>query len=300
MKLSVIIITYERLKELNLCIDSVLIQTHKPDEIVIVDNSSSDLISNDISLIKQNAASHNIDIIYHHSDFNLGVAGGRNKGASLASGDIFIFIDDDAIFNSIHECDAIQKLFTRNSALGVIAALSLDYISGKPRRWELPLSDKNTYLKQQEVTYFVGVAHAIRSSLYKSLKGYHVDGLYGAEEMDISYRIMKTKFSIIYDPEFCVRHMKSNSGRADEITNIKRMVSARITITLRYFPIYISVINTLLYASLITVKYKISPLRIARSLCIPWLNMVNGSIKRQVLDRKTIEKIRTLKGRIYY
>ncbi|MBF2782368.1 glycosyltransferase family 2 protein [Staphylococcus saprophyticus] len=96
---SVIIPTYNReTKIVKRAIDSVLKQSYKNFEIIIIDDNRDNKISNNVtSLINKLNDSR---IIYHKNKENIGGAKSRNKGIHIASGQYISFLDDDDIFLS--------------------------------------------------------------------------------------------------------------------------------------------------------------------------------------------------------
>ena len=87
MKVSVIIPTFNRLSLISRAIDSVLKQTFKPFEIIVVDDGSSD---NTSTFIKNNYKS--VKLIKQK---NLGVSKARNVGIKNSSGDWIALLDSD-------------------------------------------------------------------------------------------------------------------------------------------------------------------------------------------------------------
>ena len=87
MNVSVIIPTFNRLSLISRAIDSVLSQTIKPFEIIVVDDGSSDNTSN---FIKNNYKS--VKLIKQK---NLGVSKARNVGIKNSSGDWIALLDSD-------------------------------------------------------------------------------------------------------------------------------------------------------------------------------------------------------------
>ena len=87
MKVSVIIPTFNRFNLISRAIDSVLSQTIKPFEIIVVDDGSSD---NTSTFIKNNYKS--VKLIKQK---NLGVSKARNVGIKNSSGDWIAFLDSD-------------------------------------------------------------------------------------------------------------------------------------------------------------------------------------------------------------
>ncbi|MGB2630908.1 MAG: glycosyltransferase family A protein [Candidatus Omnitrophota bacterium] len=85
---SVIIPTFNRKPFLEVAITSVLEQTFKDLELIVVDDGSTDGTKKLISKFK------NSRIIYKHQE-NRGVAGARNTGLALSSGKFVAFLDSD-------------------------------------------------------------------------------------------------------------------------------------------------------------------------------------------------------------
>lgn len=88
--ISVIIAIYNPGKYLRACLDSIVNQTYKNLEIILVDDGSTD---DSLAVCKEYAEKDN-RIIVHHKE-NSGVSATRNQGIRLAHGDYFSFIDSD-------------------------------------------------------------------------------------------------------------------------------------------------------------------------------------------------------------
>ncbi len=91
MKISVIIPTLNREKLLAKTIDSVLNQTIKADEIIIIDDGSTDNTKN----IVNNYHNDTIKYIYQT---NQGVSNARNNGIKIATNEWLCFLDSDDIW----------------------------------------------------------------------------------------------------------------------------------------------------------------------------------------------------------
>ena len=91
MKISVIITAYNVDKFIERAVKSVLSQTYKNIEVVIVEDCSTD---NTKDIIEQLAKEDDrIKIIYHES--NKGAGWGRRDGIEASTGDYFITVDGD-------------------------------------------------------------------------------------------------------------------------------------------------------------------------------------------------------------
>lgn len=87
-KISIIIPTFNSKKYLERCIESLLKQSYKNIEIIIIDDGSNDGTEELINKKYLN----NVQYIKQH---NLGVSAARNKGIEIATGDYIFFIDAD-------------------------------------------------------------------------------------------------------------------------------------------------------------------------------------------------------------
>jgi len=91
-KVSVIIPTYNRSKYVTKAIDSVLAQTYKDNEIIVIDDGSTD--------DTRNVLAPYMDHISYFYQENAGVSVARNNGIKIARGEWIAFLDsDDEWFN---------------------------------------------------------------------------------------------------------------------------------------------------------------------------------------------------------
>lgn len=207
MKISIIFLNYNRSEEINYSVKKTLLQNYSNFEIIVVDNNSDD---DSINKLKENFSSK---IILFESKENLGVAGGRNKGAELSSGEVLVFIDDDAHFNDVECLSNIYNLFNKNKDIGVVGFKVLD-VKGEVRDW---VYNKNT-INHNEKTFltnqYVGCGHAIKAELFKKLKGYSKKLFFWGEEIEFCMKVFKyTDKKIIYYPHVSITHRVSSNSR---------------------------------------------------------------------------------------
>lgn len=96
--ISVIIPTYNRLEYLKQAVASVLSQTYKNVEIIIIDDNSENEVIMALKQYQRNLPE--IKIVFR--DKNMGPGINRKYGYSLAKGDYLIFLDDDDFYTNIH------------------------------------------------------------------------------------------------------------------------------------------------------------------------------------------------------
>ena len=88
-KVSVVILTYQREKILPQAIESILAQSYKDFELIIINDGSTDQTDEVIKKYKDKR------IRYYKNDRNRGVAYSRNRAADLAKGEYVMIMDDD-------------------------------------------------------------------------------------------------------------------------------------------------------------------------------------------------------------
>ncbi|GAJ16728.1 unnamed protein product, partial [marine sediment metagenome] len=89
IKVSVIITTYNRFNLAKRAINSVLLQTYKPLEIIVVEDGSNSGIDKWLE---------NKDVKYVRRFKNKGTSAARNTGIKLAAGNFIAFLDDDDVW----------------------------------------------------------------------------------------------------------------------------------------------------------------------------------------------------------
>lgn len=107
MKVSVVIPVYNEEKYIRNCLDSLMKQEEKPDEIIVVDNNCTD---ETISIVKE---FKRITIIQEKKQ---GITPTRNKGFNSAKYDIIARCDADSIL-PINWVKDIKKTFSKNDQI---------------------------------------------------------------------------------------------------------------------------------------------------------------------------------------
>lgn len=102
MKITVIVPTFNRKKPLARCLASVFGQTREPDEVIVVDNGSSDGTPGYVEAEFRGRVQLAVEAL-------AGVAAARNRGIECASGEVLAFMDDDSVaapdwLHSIEAC----------------------------------------------------------------------------------------------------------------------------------------------------------------------------------------------------
>lgn len=96
MKISLVMATYNGAKYLNEQLDSIKNQTLKLDEVIIVDDVSTDDTS---YLVEKYISNHQLNWMFIKNKENLGYKGNFKKGLEHASGDVIFLCDQDDIWH---------------------------------------------------------------------------------------------------------------------------------------------------------------------------------------------------------
>lgn len=156
-KVSVIIPTYNRDKELKKCIDSLIRQTYTNIEIIIVDDGSKDNTEEVVNKINDKR-------IKYYKRTNHGIGNSRNFGIKESTGEYITFIDsDDYVDNTF-----IEKMYekaTKDNLDLTICDYYNFYKDGKKELITLP-TFKNTNIKNNK-NLLLNINYGPCNKLYK-------------------------------------------------------------------------------------------------------------------------------------
>jgi len=169
MKCSVIITSKNRPELAEAAINSVLDQTIEADEIIFInDNSTIDYDNIEIT--------YGNYIIYIKTTSNLGGAGARNLGASLANNDVLMFLDDDDLWERNKIETQLSYLKAHSECQVVFTGRKIVNISDRSNIIR-ETKHRNIYSNQNILIFmlnFVGVTSgvAINRNFFNSIGGF--------------------------------------------------------------------------------------------------------------------------------
>ncbi len=190
MKIIIVVVTYNRLNWLKKNINALLSQTRHPDEIIIVDNASTDgtyEFLNNLSHIK-----------FMRLEENIGGAGGFAYGLRCAiddGADWVWMMDDDALpyKNALEELER-AILENQNSNVGV-------FLSKLTNKSNSKLSNKSS--KALTGTF---VGFAVKKAVVEKIGLPDADFFIYADDYDYSMRIQKAGFKMIRVHSSLIEH----------------------------------------------------------------------------------------------
>jgi len=128
LRVSVVIPTKNRVKDLEECVESLITQTHPIDELIIVDASDNDATEKYVKCLKERSR---FNIIYVKQTKG-GLAVARNIGNELASGDIVFQLEDDLILHEDYVKEIVAVFLNdRDEKIGGVGGVAKKEIEGK-------------------------------------------------------------------------------------------------------------------------------------------------------------------------
>ncbi|MCI0645219.1 MAG: glycosyltransferase family 2 protein [Chloroflexi bacterium] len=199
-------------------------------EVIVVDNGSTDDTTDQVK-------SHFPGVRLIQLGKNVGVAAGRNIGVEHATGEIVIFIDDDAVLESKETLRIVIDRFDQNPDLAVVAFKIINDSANKVLSHEFPMRDYNpeNIETEQLASYFIGCGFAARRTLFLEAGGFFPEMFYALEEVDLSYRLLDKGYDILYCPVIVVRHRTSPAVRR-KATWYYNLMRSRVMLVLRNLP----------------------------------------------------------------
>jgi GT2 family glycosyltransferase len=202
VKLSVIIPAYNGGEELGLCLKALAASTCLPDEIIVVDDTSTDASA---SLAAKLGAT-----VHHLPNGPRGPARARNHGAAAAQGDVLVFLDADVMCHP----DTLGRIKTYLENAPEVAALFGSY-DADPSGPGLVSRYKNLlhhYIHQHgltEASTFWAGCGAVRLNVFMAIGGFDESYLSAAiEDIELGARLRRGGYRIRLCPDIQVTHLK--------------------------------------------------------------------------------------------
>ena len=182
--ISIIIPVYKAELYIRNCLNSVLNQTYKDYEVILIDDGSPDACG---KICEEYAENRSNWIVVHQQ--NAGQAAARNLGLSMAKGDYICFIDSDDSVHSNYLQKLYHSLIETNSDLAICGYQRISESSKITKLEENELVKLNENELWEEV--FCHLNNAVWNKLYRKdfLNGLHFPcGLYHGEDLMFNLR----------------------------------------------------------------------------------------------------------------
>ncbi|NEQ54143.1 MAG: glycosyltransferase family 2 protein, partial [Leptolyngbya sp. SIO3F4] len=215
--ISAIICTHNRAQYLGAAIDSLLVQTLKNIEVIVVDNASTDATA---EVVQKRLSDPRLRYVY---EATLGLSTARNTGANAAKGDILAYLDDDAEA-SPQWLASLLEVYQDNDKVAIAGGkVTLLWPPGvnRPPVWlsddlasglgAYDLGDQLKYIKNPSLTPR-GLNYSLRKTFLDSVGGFDVNlgrvgkNLLSNEELHMTQLALKQGWQVVYVPEALAAH----------------------------------------------------------------------------------------------
>jgi glycosyltransferase involved in cell wall biosynthesis len=174
MKISVAFIVYNGANYMRTQLDSILVQTHKVDEIIIVEDASTD---NTIEILNKYSKQNTSLFFIYYNEKNLGSYKSIEKAIKNCTGDIIILADHDdywetnkvaTIVNYFEQHPSMDGVFTNGFLMDETSKINANY-----ELWDSMCFPYKLITKPEEIKLYIntientatGAAMAIRNNL---------------------------------------------------------------------------------------------------------------------------------------
>jgi glycosyltransferase involved in cell wall biosynthesis len=195
--ISVVIPTHQRDYYLETAIRSVAAQSRKPDEVIVVDDTSSEATRRQVDEL---ATRYGLSLRYEGMISDNGVSRSYNYGAARAAGDVLAFLDDDDYWQDGYLERALQALQSAH-ADAVWTSFSIVTDDGNMRPGKTPVAEfriEDFFLKNPGI---VRSNLCIRRSVFEALDGYD-ESIFGSSDKELLIRLSEAGYShtVIREP----------------------------------------------------------------------------------------------------
>ena len=230
-KISVVILSHNKIDYTRTCIHSLL-ETDYPDwELVIVDNGSDDGTVEWLKKFHNEAKNHNIPVTLIFNSGNIGCSTARNQGIEASSGELIAFCDNDIALRNRNWLKLMAKdladpsvgmvgpkiiypfePFNIQCAGAAVTPMGRIQFMGRGENKEDP-----KFNIRKEVQCLISACCMTKKSLLDEYGGF--DEIFNPveyEDIDLCYRIRSHGYKIMYNPKVEMYHFESVTTEGTE------------------------------------------------------------------------------------
>jgi len=205
LKISLIIPAWNAELTIEDCLLSAVKAKHSPDEIIVVDDVSSDKTVDIVNKL----AKTNSSIKLLKLDKNGGPAAARDCGAKIALGEIIFFTDSDTVIleNTFANCMKTMTEYKADAISGIYHPEPINKGIAELYKALFFYYQFARHKKPFNYETFNGQISAIKKKVYMNTGGYNTNILWGMdnENEEFGRRIIKNNI-LLLDPAFQVKH----------------------------------------------------------------------------------------------
>ena len=205
MRVSVLIPCYNRAQHIGQVVSCAMEQTRQPDEIIAVDDASTD---------ESVAVLGKLPVTLLCHERNQGPAAARNTALKAASGDIVLYIDADA-YADPHLIETLLQVYEQRSdnRIGGVGGRGIESnVSTVYDRWrQLHARQDFGSRPRSNVPYLFGLCASYRRDALLQVGGFDTFfPINAGEDADVGYRLRKSGYRLWYTPQAVVYHQHAD------------------------------------------------------------------------------------------
>lgn len=192
MKISFIVPMYNESSTISDCINSIIAEADAEDQIIIIDNGSTD---NSVSIVLR----YNRVLLVEKPKITIGAV--RNVGASIATGEVLAFIDADCVLSKNWRNHVVKTFDNLN-----IAACGSKYDLPMNPNWIESAWFSHKITTAGLANYINSGNLVVRRDIFLAVDGFD-EKLITGEDAEFGLRLNKKGFIIWEDPEIKAIHL---------------------------------------------------------------------------------------------
>jgi GT2 family glycosyltransferase len=284
LDISVVIINWNRLHEVLKSVSYLRFQPKLRLEVIVVDNGSTDGSAEQLAQVE--------GIKFIALESNLGPCRARNIGIEQARGRYILFLDSDAVLSKWKLARLVDRM-DQDPTIGILACRIINGFTRRIDQW-IHSEPESTGHRHEFETYSFSAAGALVRTQALDDAGPFWDQLFiYNEEVDLSIRVLRAGYRIVYFPQVRVYHFSSQNGRGASGDYWRFQIRNWIWIFYRYYPSGFRIGKIGTYISIYVIK----------SLCNHhlrdcWSGIRQGLSKTEIIeqfpDKLTPDELRRL------
>ena len=182
-----------------------------------------------------------------------GIPAGRNAGVAHTSGELLLFLDDDARLAGRDALARVAALFAADPGLGLVQLGVAPSDGGPPSRDWVPRLRVGDPRRPSDATVVWEGAVALPRTVFERVGGWAADFRFVHEGVDLGWRVMDAGRRVFYAGDILALH-PSPGGRSHGLTNVASGRSYyfgarnRVWLARRHLPLSLGVVYVIAFA----------------------------------------------------
>ena len=223
--ISIITLTHNKLEYTRKCLPTILASTHRPLELIVIENGSTDGTVEWLKDFSSTAEKKDVRLVVIQNKSNIGCSTARNQGAEKSSGENLVFMDNDVAVRDILWLDKLSNMLyeSKNIAaagpklvypvnpfniqcagVGISKTGRVQFIGRGEKR------DDPRFNRKRDIQCLTSACIMTKKAAFGRAQGF--DEAFNPvqfEDFDLCYRIRSKGYRIVFVPEVEMYHFES-------------------------------------------------------------------------------------------